>query len=84
MLMDFDHGCVPSPRVPFAKDFKLWKSRMSATEIADVKAAIHALLAEGEVHTTSWMPGSDWSIPRHFGPSIFGTPLQPIYDTSTT
>jgi hypothetical protein len=73
MLIDFDHGGVVVTKVPFQRDFRLWKGRMTATEIADVKNEIHRMLHSGEVHTTSWMPGSDWN----------GTPFQIIFEKGT-
>jgi hypothetical protein len=69
MLRDFDHGGRTVTQVPFQSEFNFWKSRMKATDIAAIKADIHFALSSGEVHTTSWMPGPDWT----------GTPYDAIY-----
>jgi hypothetical protein len=69
MLLDFDHGGAPVRSVPFQREFRYWKSNLTGAEIAAIKARIHQMLDEGDVHTTSWMPGSDWG----------GTPFDPIY-----
>jgi hypothetical protein len=69
MLLDFDHGGRPVTSVPFQREFRYWKSNLTTTEIAAIKAQIHQVLDDGDVHTTSWMPGSNWG----------GTPFDPIY-----
>jgi hypothetical protein len=69
MLFDFDHGGTRVTGVPFQREFRYWKSNLSAAEIALIKSRIHQMLDSGDVHTTSWMPGSDWG----------GTPFDPIY-----
>jgi hypothetical protein len=73
MLLDFDHGGSPVTSVPFQRDFRLWKARMTPAEIAAIKAQIHQMLNDGAVHTTSWMPGSDWQ----------QTAFQPIWAKAT-
>ena len=73
MLVDFESGGKLVKSVPFQRDFRHWKSNMTAVQIADVKTWIHHQLDMGDVHTTSWMPGSDWR----------GTPLQAIYSSGT-
>jgi hypothetical protein len=73
MLLDFDHGGRAVTNVPFGSQFNQWKHRLTPTGIADIKSAIHRMLDSGEVHTTSWMPGSNWG----------GTPFDPIYWNAT-
>ena len=69
MLIDFDHGGRVVTTVPFQKDFKFWLGRLTPQEQAAIRAHIDAMLAAGDIHTTSWMPGADW----------WNTPLWPIY-----
>jgi hypothetical protein len=73
MLLDFDHGGRPVTNVPFQNKFNLWKQRMRPADRAAVKAEIHRILSSGEIHTTSWIPGSNWG----------GTPFDPIYREGT-
>jgi hypothetical protein len=69
MLLDFEHGGKPVTAVYYQSEFRRWKRNMTAAEIAAVRDEIHRMLDSGPIHTTSWMPGSDWS----------GTPFDPIY-----
>ncbi len=69
MLLDFDHGGALVTSVPFQAEFRFWKSKLSPLQTAAIKTRIHQMLDAGDVHTTSWMPGSDWT----------GTPFDPIY-----
>jgi hypothetical protein len=73
MLLDFDHGGRGITDVPYRSQFQQWKRRLAPQQIADIKSDIHRMLGSGEVHTTSWMPGSDWS----------ATPFDPIYWNAT-
>jgi hypothetical protein len=69
MLLDFDHGGRAISGVPFQPELGFWKRRIGTLSISASKAEIHRMLGSGEVHTTSWMPGRDWT----------GTPFDPIY-----
>jgi len=69
MLRDFDHGGRPVTATPFQRELTFWKPKIGLPNIDAAKAEIHRMLSSGEVHTTSWMPGRDWT----------GTPFDPIY-----
>jgi hypothetical protein len=69
MLLDFDHGGRAVTAVPFQPQFSFWKGKIGAPNVDAAKAEIHRMLGSGEVHTTSWMPGRDWT----------GTAFDPIY-----
>ncbi len=56
--------------VPFAKEYAAFMARMSASEIADIKAELNNRIDGTEIQTAGWMPGSDWT----------GTVFQPIYE----
>ncbi len=57
-------------KMPYAKEYKLWMSRLSAAEIAAIKTELNAKIDGHTIHTAGWMPGNDWR----------GTPFQPIYE----
>jgi hypothetical protein len=69
MLYSIDRGDIVRS-VPHADTFKLWKSRLNATEIKAVKFELNRRVDGGEIHTSSWMPGRDWT----------GTVFQPIWE----
>jgi hypothetical protein len=69
MLYAIDGGRKLVTSVPHRREFRLWKSRLTAQEIAEIKRALDAKIDSDEVHTSSWIPGADWS----------GTPYEPIY-----
>ena len=56
--------------VPHQSFFDACSKRLTASELAAMKSLLNAMIDSYEVHTSSWMPGSDWN----------GTPFQPIYD----
>jgi hypothetical protein len=57
-------------KVPFEKEYKLFRDRMSPQEVAAIEKWINDRIDKDEIHTAGWLPGADWT----------GTPLQPIYD----
>lgn len=52
------------------KAFDYWRSRMTPNDFEAICAALEVRFNTDEVHTSSWIPGSDWT----------GTPYQPIYE----
>jgi len=56
--------------IPYAKDYQQWKSKLTPDEYQSIEDAINDLIDGDEIHTSSWMPGSDWT----------GTAFMPIYD----
>jgi hypothetical protein len=52
--------------------FELCRSRLSLERYQTIKNELHARIQGGEVHTSSWIPGSNWE----------ETPFQPIYETA--
>lgn len=52
------------------RTFQLALSRLSETEVADIRATLDARIAGSRIETASWIPGSDWR----------GTPYQAIYE----
>jgi hypothetical protein len=58
-MFDFDHGGQTVTTTPFQTKLRFWKRKIGPAAIAGAKAAIHEMIAKGEVHTTTWMC-SDW------------------------
>jgi hypothetical protein len=57
-------------KMPYAREYERFMSRMTATEIDTIKAALNEMIDGTEIQTAGWMPGNDWR----------GTPFQPIYE----
>jgi hypothetical protein len=57
-------------QVPYLTEYRRYMSRMSSDEIAAIKSALNEMIDGDEIHTTSWMPGADWS----------ESPFQAIYE----
>jgi hypothetical protein len=69
MIVNFE-TMTPITTVPHRKEFDFWRSKLTPTQIAEIKTAINAKLHGTEIQTSSWMPGSDWT----------GNAYQPIYE----
>ncbi|TMM48476.1 hypothetical protein FEV51_08115 [Qipengyuania marisflavi] len=69
MLIDLLNGDQITA-VPHATQYCDWLSRLSEGELLKIKDELNGMISCDEVHTSSWMPGSDWT----------GTPFQPIYE----
>ncbi|MBI4502823.1 MAG: hypothetical protein HY700_16885 [Gemmatimonadetes bacterium] len=69
MLISMDTG-KKVKRIPHRVDYERWISRLTTQELDDIRAELTRRITGGEVHTSSWIPGSDWR----------GTVFQPIYE----
>lgn len=69
MLYSIDSAVTKINNIPHEKDYLRWRSRLTDTEYSEIQAALLSMVQGGEIHTSSWMPGSDWS----------DTPFEPIY-----
>lgn len=58
--------------IPHRPEFDLWRSRLSREQYAAICQELNRQIDNGEIHTSSWMPGPDWR----------DTPFQPIYDVA--
>ncbi len=56
--------------VPHEREFRIWTSRLSAAEMKAIKDELNRRVDGGEIHTSSWIPGSNWG----------GTAYQPIWE----
>lgn len=68
MLIDVENR-EPISRIPHRDDFERWCARLPDEDYAAIVEELNAKIDGDEVHTSSWMPGSDWT----------GTVFQPIY-----
>lgn len=55
--------------IPHKAEFDAWCSRLTAGQKEAIRSELQAMIDGEEIHTSSWMPGNDWS----------GTVWQPIY-----
>ena len=69
MLFDIKKGSKIN-RTPRLAEYERWKNRLTTKEFQAIVDDLDSRVSEGEVHTSSWMPGHDWS----------NTVFQPIYD----
>ena len=56
--------------VPHSSDFDTWRKRLSDGEYDALVAELRSRIECDEIHTSSWIPGADWT----------GTVFQPIYE----
>lgn len=56
-------------RMPRQAEFDVWCSRLTPSQLKAIRTELQRRIAGDEVHTSSWMPGRDWT----------GTVWQPIY-----
>lgn len=62
----------PFDNIPRSRrgSFDIWRSRLTEQECQAIMTRLDEMIETGEIHTSSWMPGSDWT----------GTPFQAIYE----
>ena len=72
-IMDLNSGAAVSgvlARGDRGKMYHLAVSRLSNTELIDIRHALDSRIAGSRIETASWIPGSDWR----------GSAYQPIYE----
>lgn len=60
MLYDISKDKVID-RIPHQSKYSFWKSRLSNEDYEKIFEELNNRIDEDEVHTSSWIPGSDWS-----------------------
>jgi hypothetical protein len=60
MLYSIDSGTYID-NIPHEKDFRRWAGRLSQSEYDAIVAELNDRISGGEIHTSSWIPGNDWS-----------------------
>lgn len=68
MLYSIDQDCYID-HIPYENDYKRWRSRLTDAEYEAIAAELESRIEGGEIHTSSWIPGDDWT----------GTVYDPIY-----
>lgn len=58
--------------IPYEKDYRRWRAALTDAEYGAIVTELNGKIDGGEIHTSSWIPGDDWS----------GTVYDPIYRKS--
>ena len=70
MLYSIDDQNKPIRAIPHRRVYDTYRSRLSQQEYDAIIKHLNNLVDGDEIHTSSWIPGSDWT----------GTVFQPIYE----
>ncbi len=54
------------------RTYALIRKRLSSNELLEIRNRLDVMIGNGEIFTSSWMPGNDWR----------GTPFQAIFETA--
>ena len=60
MLISVDTGNKVT-RLPHQKDFDRWMKRLNKEDYNKVVAELKSKISKGNIHTSGWMPGHDWT-----------------------
>jgi hypothetical protein len=71
MLVNIDNMSLID-YIPHAKEYKIWKARLNPQQLAAIEKALIVKIQGSEIHTSSWIPGNDWT----------GTVFDPIYSVA--
>jgi hypothetical protein len=55
--------------IPHLSAYRAWCSKLTGMELQAIKDELNARIGGSPIHTSSWMPGADWT----------GTVFEPIY-----
>lgn len=58
MLVSIDAPDKPITHIPHEREFRAWTSRLLPDEYDAILVALNDKISGGEVHTSSWMPGT--------------------------
>ena|SRR5438874_331696 len=70
MLCSIDNPTQPITYIPHEREYRIWRSRLTDPQYQAIVDKLNSMIGVGTVHTSSWMPGHDWS----------GTVFQPIWE----
>jgi hypothetical protein len=70
MLFSVDNLHNPITRIPHERQYRIWTGRLSSKQYQSVVEKLNSMIDGDEVHTSSWMPGENWT----------GTAFQPIWE----
>ncbi|MBK0075554.1 hypothetical protein [Bacillus sp. S56] len=68
MIISVDTGKIKT-KLPYQKDYDKWKANLSSDDLRHIKFVLNQMIDGDEIHTSGWMPGSNW----------MGTVFEPIY-----
>lgn len=60
MLYSIDKGRYMD-FIPYEEEFRIWRRRLTDEQYHRIYEDLNQRIASNEIHTSSWMPGSDWS-----------------------
>jgi hypothetical protein len=47
--------------IPHLSAYRAWCSKLSSGELQAIKEELNARIDGSDIHTSSWMPGADWT-----------------------
>ena len=47
--------------IPHEKDYRRWRGKLNNAEFEAIRAVLRSKIGGAEIHTSSWIPGNDWS-----------------------
>ena len=47
--------------IPHVDNFKRWHSKLSSAEYEAIREELNRQIDSGDIHTSSWIPGDDWT-----------------------
>jgi len=71
MLYSIEDGTIIN-YIPHSREYHIWRNRLSDAEYGAIVDELNRRISGKEIHTSSWIPGSDWA----------GTVWEPIYTKS--
>lgn len=60
MLFSIDRN-EPITAIPYQKDYTRWRNRLTDAEYQAIERELLNRIDGAEIHTSSWIPGNDWS-----------------------
>ena len=70
MLFSIDDTAHPITYIPHEREYRVWLRRITDAQYQAISDKLKEMTDTGDVHTSSWMPGRDWS----------NTVFQPIWE----
>ncbi|MGN4425712.1 hypothetical protein ACTFQN_18000 [Bacillus cereus group sp. MYBK30-1] len=68
MIISVDTGKIKK-KLPYQEEYEKWKVNLSSEDLKRITYVLNQMINEDEIHTSGWMPGSNW----------MGTVFEPIY-----
>jgi len=56
-------------KLPHQREFDRWKNNLAPSDYAEVIKTLNQKIGMSDIHTSSWIPGNDWT----------GTVYEPLY-----